>query len=88
MPFGNDGRKNLLQQIQAAEFAALELNLFLDTHPDNEQALNDYNRYADWLKALKQQYEARYGPLLNFGQEASPHAWHWVDEPWPWEMAH
>lgn len=73
-------------QIMAEEFTAVELNLFLDTHPDDRKALNDYNQTAARLAQLKVQYEQRYGPLTNFGESPSENAWRWVDEPWPWEM--
>lgn len=79
-------RKQLLMQIMAEEFTAVELNLFLDTHPDDRKALNDYNEAVTRLAQLKVQYEQRYGPLTNFGESPGGNTWRWVDEPWPWEM--
>jgi spore coat protein JB len=78
-------RKKLLRKIQELEFAAVELNLFLDNNPSNEQALSDYNKYTQDLINLKDMYETKYGPLTNFGNAPSQFPWKWVEEPWPWE---
>lgn len=79
-------RNRMLMEIQAIEFAALELNLYLDTHPGDERALQEFNSYSRKLHSLKNQYEARFGPLLNFGFSPSQYPWRWIEEPWPWDM--
>ncbi|GFN21988.1 MAG: spore coat protein CotJB [Thermoanaerobacteraceae bacterium] len=79
-------RRQLLKQIMAIEFTALELNLYLDTHPQDYRALKEYNAAAQELAKLKEQYESRYGPLTNYGTTPSPDAWRWIDDPWPWEI--
>jgi len=35
---------NLLIQLMELQFTAIDLNLFLDTHPDNQEALRDYEK--------------------------------------------
>ncbi|MEW6724733.1 MAG: spore coat protein CotJB [Bacillota bacterium] len=75
----------LLYEIQQAEFVAVELNLFLDTHPGDQAALEDYNTTVARLKELKDDYVQRYGPLSNFGTDKSKCPWQWVEQPWPWE---
>lgn len=79
-------RLELLRRIQALEFTAIDLNLFLDTHPREQRALEDYNRVARELAAAKREYEETYGPLVNFGHAPSQGGWRWPDEPWPWEV--
>lgn len=79
-------QREMLRRIMALEFTALELNLYLDTHPDDEMALADFNSAAAELARLKEQYEARYGPLFNYGWEESHRTWRWIEDPWPWEM--
>jgi spore coat protein JB len=81
----SSSRRNLLRKIQEVEFACVELNLFLDTHPDNEQALCDYNRFTEELMNLKNMYETKYGPLTHFGGSPSRFPWQWIESPWPWE---
>lgn len=77
----------LLLQIQQRQFALVELNLFLDTHPTEAPALAMFNRLHQELMTLIYQYEQAYGPLLNFGFSSNPQTtWKWVEGPWPWEL--
>ncbi|HHW54330.1 MAG: spore coat protein CotJB [bacterium] len=79
-------RRELLLKIMALDFTALELNLYLDTHPRDARALEDYNRVTQELFALRQEYQECYGPLIHFGHGFSKFPWQWIEEPWPWEM--
>ena len=78
-------RNKLMKQIQEVEFAAIEWQLYLDTHRYDQKALMEYNNYSNQLLMLKQQYEMLYGPLVNFGFSPSHCSWRWLDSPWPWE---
>ncbi|HBY20846.1 MAG: spore coat protein CotJB [Clostridiales bacterium GWE2_32_10] len=78
-------REELKLQIQELEFAVIELNLFLDTHPTNQKALMDYNMFSIELNKTKNVYQKKYGPLTNFGYALSSYPWKWVESPWPWE---
>lgn len=79
-------RKQMLKTIMAWEFTALEFNLYLDTHPDDYNALAEFNLASEAITAAKKNYEALYGPLTNFGNTTSPQAWRWIEDPWPWEI--
>jgi spore coat protein JB len=79
-------RWGLLGKIKELEFATVDLNLYLDNHPENQQALADYNRFTGELIELKRRYENEYGPLTNFGYCPSEYPWAWVNEPWPWQI--
>lgn len=79
-------RFELLHKIQKWHFRAVELNLFLDTHPEDQRALNDYNQAVERLHALHRVYEERYGPLMNHGGSPSDCPWAWVNDPWPWDI--
>ena len=61
-------RLALLKRIGEARFTCVELNLYLDTHPDDMAARADFNTYSDKLQALLDTYTSTYGPLMNFGQ--------------------
>ena len=63
-----DKRRHLMQQNAECEFICIDINLFLDMHPDDARALSDYNCYAEQLAALKDLYVKNYGPLSNFGR--------------------
>ncbi|MGI6603838.1 MAG: spore coat protein CotJB [bacterium] len=80
-------QKQLLLQLMALGFTAVDFNLYLDTHPDDQRALMDYNATVQELAALRDQYQQRFGPLTNFGYAPSQYPWAWVNEPWPWELA-
>jgi len=69
-------RKSLLNKIRELEFAAVDLNLYLDNFPNNRDAL---------LLSLKKEYEDNYGMLTNFGSSTSKYPWSWINDPWPWE---
>ena len=75
----------LKKKIQELSFTLVELNLYLDTHPDCRQALELYNRYSDELAQLRAEYVAEYGPLMNFGTCPAGNSFSWVNSPWPWE---
>lgn len=79
-------RRALLNQIRALEFMAVELNLYLNSHPTDRRALRDYNAYTQQLMVLRNEYQRQYGPLTNFGTAQSGYPWAWINDPWPWEI--
>ncbi|ANB59154.1 cotJB family protein [Anoxybacillus sp. B7M1] len=76
----------LLEQLQAVDFVLVELTLYLDTHPNDYQAIQQFNQFAQKRKQLKKQYEETYGPLQQFGNSYSSYPWNWDDTPWPWQV--
>jgi len=76
----------LLEEIQAIDFVIVELNLYLDTHPDDFDAINQFNEMTEQSMKLKIQYEEKFGPLMNFGRSYSNYPFNWVDTPWPWQV--
>ena len=38
-------RKTLLKRLQIADFVLKEVHLFLDTHPENREALEYFKKY-------------------------------------------
>lgn len=80
-----NGREELLKEIEQWMFAAIEWTLFLDTHPESKEALREYNQAAEKHMMLAREYERRYGPLQPYGMSTSDYPWQWVEEPWPWQ---
>ncbi|MEA4882583.1 MAG: spore coat protein CotJB [Clostridia bacterium] len=78
-------REEMLERIQALEFTAVDLNLYLDTHPCDSRALADYNQVCVALRQTCDAYEHAFGPMMNFGNSIARCRWSWVDEPWPWQ---
>lgn len=77
-------RDCLLRRIQAVDFALYETVLYLDGHPRCKKALAFYQKHRDLAKALREEFENKYGPLTIRGNHGDCD-WHWVDCPWPWE---
>ena len=78
----------LLRTVQELEFTAIDLNLYLDTHPEDQQALAHYNAVTQQLQAARAQYEQCYGPLVAAGYGCSGYPWKWIEDPWPWEICY
>jgi len=76
----------LMEELQAVDFVLCELNLYLDTHPNDADAVNEYNHYIQQQKQLRQQIESVYGPLHNYGNSYAGYPWNWADPPWPWQL--
>lgn len=77
-------KEQLLNMISRIQFVCIELNLYLNTHPDDENARQDYLCYSEKLRELIDRYEELYGPLKNFGHSPT-NAGCWVCSEWPWE---
>jgi len=77
-------RDALLREITILDFMALDLHLFLNTHPEDTNALDMYNDCITRSQNLRKEYEEEYGPLTAFRSNGQP-GWTWNLEPWPWE---
>lgn len=75
-----------LEELQQLDFALVELNLYLDTHPGDLQALQQFNQLAQRRQQSAQQFEMQFGPLMQFGHSYSRYPWQWNDTPWPWQV--
>lgn len=78
-------RQACLAQVMMLEFNLHELNLYLDTHPHDQQALNRFHEIHRLVHEARTAFEKQYGPLtvLQLHQEKVP--WAWLQGPWPWE---
>jgi spore coat protein JB len=75
-----------LYDIQAVDFVLLELNLYLNTHPNDLPAIQQFNRFAQQRRSLVQPFETEFGPLLHAGHSYSKQPWEWINAPWPWQV--
>ena len=78
-------RCEMKEKLMALYFVVVELELYLDTHPDNCAALARYKCAVKEYEELAAVYEKKYGPLLARHNDC-PNEWLWVREPWPWEV--
>ena len=56
----------LLEELQAVDFVLVELNLYLDTHPQDLNALKQYNRFAQERKKIAGEFEFAVWPFATF----------------------
>lgn len=76
----------LMEELQAVDFVLVELTLYLDTHPNDQEAIQQFNQFAQARQQLMQQVEQCYGPLQQYGNSYSGYPWNWNDGPWPWQI--
>lgn len=77
-------RGELLRKIQMVSFTLDDTVLFLDTHPDNREALAYYNKQKALLQQLTRQYNETFGPLTD-RQAEGKNEWTWLNTPMPWK---
>ena len=77
-------RQKLLKRLSAAQFAAWEVHLYLDTHPNDAAAIAAFNQYKRRAMELAEEYEEKYGELMP-NKNTNPNSWEWLNSPWPWE---
>ena len=79
----NEREKNL-KRVQMFDFILDELNLYLDTHPNDKSALDYFAQYQYLHNEAVNQYEAKFGPL-RAEDSMNETYFDWIKGPWPWE---
>ena len=77
-------QERLMYEIQTICFAAHELNLYLDLHPEDSSMIMLFKDYSENARKLKNEYESKYGPITvsNINNE---NLFTWQTDKWPWE---
>lgn len=84
LPIGN--RRSLLNFIHEEGFASYEAVLYLDTHPDDQEAISYFRLHNHRYQTAVREYGRLYGVLTIDTASASPaDTWNWMQQPWPWE---
>ena len=78
-------RKELFDYINQVSFAVDDVKLFLDTHPENQDALDFFKKYQEKRKEALKEYAEAYGPLTIDTVSGDCDHWNWINEPWPWQ---
>ncbi len=73
-------------ELQAMGFAIQELALYLDTHPEDKEALDLYRVYQSMYHDAVMKYSEKCGPLSHT-MPVCDKQYSWLDDPWPWEYA-
>ena len=76
-------KEKCLYDISAISFAAHELNLYLDLHPEDQSMFLLFMDYQKKRNRMVEEYEQKYGPLTIHSEEMK--SFTWSKEKWPWE---
>ena len=75
-----------VNELQTLAFAIQELALYLDTHPEDSEAVELYRSYQNVYRQCAELFAKECGPL-NHRNPATGQRYQWLDDPWPWEYA-
>ncbi|MCL2522833.1 MAG: spore coat protein CotJB [Erysipelotrichales bacterium] len=78
-------KERILEIIRQYEFRLLDLNLYLDTHPDSTECFKMINQTKEELQKVRNFYETNLGLISN--NSINEHINSWISGPWPWEKA-
>lgn len=76
-------QQQLLMYITQVSFALTDVNLYLDTHPCDQEAMAYYQEVRKLREEALDKYQCQFGPLLNDSNNSEN--WEWVNSPWPWQ---
>ena len=74
-----------MTEMQAMAFAIQELALYLDTHRDDKEATELYQAYQKMYHKALMETAAAGDPMTHHCPTEG--AYHWINDPWPWEYA-
>lgn len=81
----NADKCKIVSAVYEIGFVLVETMLYLDTHPDDLEALAYYSEMKEKYENVRKQYNKLVGPL-EFTDCSSEKYWTWVATPMPWEM--
>lgn len=74
----------MLKDISIVDFVLVDLSLYLDTHPFDQEAMEYFNHYVRIKNKMSQDFSMRFFPL-TLDQAESKKEWRWGAAPLPWE---
>ncbi len=91
LPFMNvvntrDHTNTPLGEVMAIDFVCTELQLYLDTHPDDDEAFKMFNQMLRLSKEARRRYTEKYGPLKKEDM-IDDSSYTWSKYPWPWKYS-
>lgn len=80
----NKNKAELFKLINEYSFMLDDITLYLNTHPNCQKGLNEYEKYKALRNEVMAEYEANYGPICKYNVDIN-NSWDWINQPWPWE---
>ena len=83
-------RETVMRALYEISFFLDDLTLYLDTHPDDFEAIAVFNQYHANRKKLLQRMEVDFSPLKRdciVDAKGNKNHFSWIDGPLPWEGA-
>lgn len=78
----NSNFRRLLQAVDEASFYMQDLNLYLDTHPNDTAAIQMFREACRQYKECKEAFECACFPLNTWGSRDDD-CWDWLMGAWP-----
>ena len=75
-----------LGELMALQFMVKELQLYLDTHPDDEETFCLLRETLSLEQEARKRYAERFGPI-QFSDLIHMDSYDWLKSPWPWEYS-
>jgi spore coat protein JB len=79
-----NNKEQMLNDIGVVGFILIDLGLYLDTHPDDRNAIEYFNHYSRIKNQMTRDFSMKYYPLTMELAE-SGREWRWGAAPMPWE---
>ena len=79
-------QEEMFLRMSEKEFAAHDLNLYLDLYPNDGNALDLFNKYRKEANKLMMEYEEKYGPILISSDSLNTSPFLWQTLIFPWNM--
>ena len=78
-------REALLNWIHMVSFATYDMALYLDTHPQDQKAMEYYQNYNHLRNQALEDFAQAFYPLTMDTVPSCARHWEWADSPLPWE---
>lgn len=79
-----NNKEQMLRDIGILSFTVVELSLYLDTHPNDRNAMEYFNHYNRIKTQMEKEFSKTYYPL-SLDCAESNQEWRWGAAPLPWE---
>ena len=77
-------QEEMLLEIMEDCFAIVDLNLYLDLHPNDTGMLEKFRELVESSVKKEMEYVKIYGPLELIDSDSN-NTFEWINNPWPWQ---